>query len=84
MVYVYVLHNSNKELYIGSTRDLKRRISEHNNGRSHTTKNHTWKLIYYEAYLVESDAREREHQLKYHGQSKRWLKHRLRNSLKQS
>ncbi|MFA7677206.1 MAG: GIY-YIG nuclease family protein [Candidatus Omnitrophota bacterium] len=39
MYYVYVLQSVNNEyIYVGSTRDLKRRIQEHNHGKSHSTK----------------------------------------------
>ncbi len=84
MFYVYVLADQDGELYFGSTKDLKQRISEHRSGQSRSTKGRDWKLIYYEAYCNEQDAREREQKIKYHGQAKRWLKRRLRNSLKQS
>jgi len=71
---VYVLRNKkNKELYYGYTADLKRRINEHNQDR---------KLIYYEAYLSELDARERERKLKKYGQSRTHLKNRLKETLK--
>lgn len=81
MFYVYVIQNENAELYIGSTNDLKRRISEHNAGKSFATRNATWALVYYEAFRSERDARDREYKLKYHGQAKRHLKDRIRNSL---
>ncbi len=84
MFYVYVTQNKDGEIYIGSTNNLERRISEHNSGASLSTKGSHWGLVYYEAYKSEEDARNREHQLKYHGQAKRWLKERIRNSLKQS
>ena len=83
MNYVYIL-KSNDELYFGSTTDLARRMSEHNSGRSFATKGKIWKLVYYEAYLDELDAREREKHIKHHGQAKRWIKQRIRHSLKQS
>lgn len=74
MYCVYVLRNKkNKELYYGYTADLKRRINEHNQDR---------KLIYYEAYLSELDARERERKLKKYGQSRTHLKNRLKETLK--
>jgi predicted GIY-YIG superfamily endonuclease len=81
MFYVYVIKNETDDLYYGSTNDLRRRLAEHNRGKSFSTMNHIWTLIYYEAYKVESDAREREHQLKYHGQAKAQLKRRISASL---
>ena len=40
-----------------------------------------YRLIYYEAYLTEKDARERERQLKKYGSSLEHLKKRLSNTL---
>ena len=58
MYFVYVLKNvKTKKLYYGYTNNLERRIHQHN-------LTHNNKLIYYEAYLSESDARERERKLK--------------------
>lgn len=84
MFYFYVLQAETGELYFGSTNDLRRRFKEHNNSKSYATKNHKWKLIYYEAYCAESDARRREQQMKLHGQAKRQLKDRIRASREQS
>ena len=81
MYYLYVLINEVGELYFGSTNDLRRRLAEHNHDGSPSTRKHAWSLVYYEAYLSESDARRREHQLKYHGQAKAQLKQRLSASL---
>jgi putative endonuclease len=85
MYYVYVLvSEKDKELYIGSTPDLKRRVSEHNSGKSFATApRRPFKLVYYEAYLTEKDARAREHALKLRGQAKRHLMSRLVTSLRQ-
>ncbi|HEY4509175.1 MAG TPA: GIY-YIG nuclease family protein [Candidatus Paceibacterota bacterium] len=86
MFYVYVL-NSNKynEMYIGSTNDLKRRIIEHNRGKVESTRNKKpYKLVYYEAYVEESDARRREKMLKLRGQSRNQLKLRLKDTLAQN
>ena len=75
MFYVYVLRNKiNQELYYGYTADLERRFNEHN-------KIDNWKLVYYEAYLAEDDARKRERHLKHYGQSRAHLKSRLEKSL---
>ena len=86
MFYVYVL-NSKKydELYIGSTNDLRKRIIEHNKGKVESTKKKKpYKLIYYEAYYVESDARRREKMLKLRGQARNQLKLRLKDTLAQN
>jgi putative endonuclease len=69
MYYIYFIQNEKDKIYYGSTNNLRRRMSEHNSGKSYSTKNHTWKLVYYEAFISETDAREREKQLKYHGQA---------------
>jgi putative endonuclease len=64
--YVYVLQSeSDHGLYIGFSTDLRRRLREHQAGLSQATSHRgPWKLIYYEAYLEESDARGREEFLK--------------------
>jgi len=73
MYFVYVLINgSTGELYYGYTGNLKKRMSEHGNA---------WELIYYEAYLSESDARNREKKLKHYGQARFHLKGRIKDSL---
>ncbi len=81
MYYVYTLRNDEGELYFGCTNDLRRRLSEHTKGRSIATRGKKWSLVYYEAYKSEKDARRREGQIKLHGQTKRWLKDRIRDSL---
>ena len=83
MYYVYLIKSEKRdEIYVGSTNDLKRRLNEHNNGLSISTKRYMpWKLIYYEAYRIEADARNREAGLKNHGNALRELKKRINNSL---
>ncbi len=81
MTYVYLIINEVGDSYLGSTIDLKRRMIEHNSGRSSYTKGHVWKLVYYEAYFSELDARLREKKLKNFGQSMTHLKNRLSSSL---
>lgn len=83
--YVYVLYcKQDKELYIGYTQDLKRRIQEHNAKRNFSTKSRTpFILIYTEACLNEEDAKRRENYLKT-TQGRRFLKLRLRKFLKSS
>ncbi len=62
MFYTYILESEkNKNLYIGYTNDLKRRLGEHNQGLNISTKPYIpWKLIYYEACLEKEDAERRE------------------------
>ena len=79
MFYNYILQSiKNKNLYVGYTKDLKKRIQEHNQGLNQSTKIYRpWKLIYYEACLNEEDAKRREHYLKT-SQGQRLLKRRLK------
>lgn len=86
MFYVYILKSKKcDELYIGSTNDLKRRLSEHSSGKIESTMlKRPYKLLYYEAYAAESDARRREKMLKLRGQARQQLKLRLLDTLLQS
>jgi putative endonuclease len=86
MFYVYILKSSKKdELYVGSTNDLKRRIIEHNSGKVESTKSKgLHKLVYYESYGVESDARRREKMLKLRGQARNQLILRIKDTLAQN
>lgn len=83
MYYVYVLKSLVvNRFYIGYSSDLRRRLKEHNNGRSKSDKGiFPWKLIYYEAYAHKLDATKREKQLKNHAAKDDLLK-RLQKSLK--
>jgi putative endonuclease len=66
-------------LYTGFTDDLRNRIKKHENGFVISTKHRRpLKLIYYEAYLLESDAKRRERYLKG-GNGKENLKTQLKN-----
>ena len=66
MFYVYVLKSEkDQNLYIGFTKDLRQRIEYHNLGLNKSTAcRRPLKLIYYECYLSEKDARRREKFLK--------------------
>ena len=77
--YVYVLENINyPEFYIGYTTNLKQRFLEHNRGLNFSTKPYKpWRLIHYEAYLNEKDAKRREEYLKTN-QGARLLKRMLK------
>lgn len=78
MYYVYILKSQkNGKLYKGFTSDLKRRINEHNSGNSKfTSANGPWKLIYYEGFISETDARREEIFLKS-GKGKERIKYLL-------
>ncbi|MFH1183179.1 MAG: GIY-YIG nuclease family protein [Candidatus Moraniibacteriota bacterium] len=85
MYYFYVIKNEIQELYYGYTNDLKKRLFDyHNKGKSFSTKNHKWKLVYYEAYLSQEDAKEREEQIKQFGQAWAQLRRRIKKSLNES
>ncbi len=77
--YVYILESQKDNgWYTGYTSDLKKRLSEHQNGYTHSTKyRRPWKLIYYEACLSDADAIAREKYLKS-GMGKRYLRNRLK------
>src|SRR3989344_3867600 len=80
MFYTYVLQNDkNGQMYVGYTSDLKRRLSEHNQGLNFSTKRYKpWKLVYYEACVEKSDAERREKYLKT-TQGGRLLKMRIKD-----
>jgi putative endonuclease len=69
MYFVYLLKSiKDNNLYIGRTSNLKQRPLEYNSKKSFTTKGREpFKLIYFEGYTHENDAKQREKNLKYHG-----------------
>lgn len=76
MYYVYLIRNKKeRKTYIGYTKDLNRRILEHKSKKPD--------IIYYEAYKSKLDAQERERKLKQRGQAARWLKERIKHSLRE-
>jgi len=83
MYYVYILISlQDRKLYTGYTSDLRARITKHDNGFVKATKHRRpLKLIYYEAYCSETDARKREIYLKG-GKGKSELKIQLHAALK--
>lgn len=84
MFYMYILKSlKDFDLYIGSTKDLRQRVIKHNSGLVPSTKKRIpLKLIYYEAYAVESEARYREHNLKLRARALAQLKKRIMLSIK--
>jgi putative endonuclease len=69
-----------KQVYTGYTNNLKRRIKEHNAGKSRFTSGKNWRLVYYEAYLSKEDAKRREKRLK-DGRARRQLRDRIEKSM---
>ncbi|MBN1693115.1 MAG: GIY-YIG nuclease family protein [Dehalococcoidales bacterium] len=66
MYSVYILRSElNKRYYIGSTKDIKSRLSRHNAGHTPSTKAYRpWGLIYSESFSDLKDARKREREIK--------------------
>jgi putative endonuclease len=61
-------------IYVGMTTDLDRRLKEHNDGKSRTTRPYRpFKLIHTEVFSTRLEARAREKQLKS-GYGKEFLK----------
>ncbi|NBX65449.1 MAG: GIY-YIG nuclease family protein [Proteobacteria bacterium] len=69
MWYVYIIKSVNvaNQEYVGASKDLKRRIQEHNEGKStHTSKYGPWKLIWYCAFEDKHKALDFERYLRSH------------------
>lgn len=83
MYYFYTLQSlKDSNLYFGFTADLSRRFAEHTKGEVVSTgKRRPLRLVYYEAYRDERDARNRELQMKRRAKAYISLKRRLKNSL---
>ena len=84
MYYVYIIKSKvDGNLYFGSTKDLRKRFSDHNSGKVFSTKHRKpFELMYYEAYRAEKDARSREQGLKLRANAFSQLKRRIHESLK--
>lgn len=80
--YVYVLQGQRDNMfYIGFTRNLERRLTEHNTGQNiSTAKRMPLHLIYFEAHLAKQDALRRESYFKTN-KGKITLRQMLRNFL---
>jgi len=80
MYYVYILKSSKSGiLYYGYTDNLKRRLEEHNNGKSKFTKGHLpWILVFYAAFADKQKAKNFELYIKS-GSGKAFVYKRLAN-----
>lgn len=82
LYYVYVLKSTlGGKFYTGFTSDLRKRLLQHETGKSRYTKIHgPYELIYFEACRNVEDAQAREKYLKA-GAGKRYLKQRNKRFL---
>ena len=82
MRYVYVLRSeADGELYVGSTFDVRKRLSEHNKGRvPATSERRPLKVVHYEAFSNKYDAYIREKWLKT-GWGRKYLRKTLHNAI---
>ncbi len=67
MYFIYILRCSDNSLYCGQTKDLKRRIQEHNSADSkskYTRSRRPVKLVYEEKYKIVNEALKREFEIK--------------------
>jgi putative endonuclease len=85
MYYVYVLQSKkDKSLYIGYTNNVEERFNEHNKGLCVSTKNRRpFRIVAYEAYSAEVDARTRERRLKQFKNAYKELMKRIDNCIEQ-
>jgi putative endonuclease len=67
MFYVYLLRSESypNQTYVGFTEDLRKRITEHNSGKSiHTNKFRPWRVVSYVAFSDRAQAERFEKYLK--------------------
>lgn len=65
MNYVYVFENEQGKHYIGSCKDLKTRLKQHNQNCVCSTKNRgPYRIVYKESFGTKTEARKRENELK--------------------
>ena len=66
MIYCYIILSSKSHIfYFGSSKNIKRRLELHNQGKVKSTKPHIpWELIWYAGFYTEKEARDFELYLK--------------------
>lgn len=65
--YTYILKCKDETLYTGWTKNLKKRIEDHNSGKGakYTKSRRPVQLVYYELYDTKVDAMKREYEIKH-------------------
>ena len=60
--FAYVIYSqSHNKFYKGHCEDLKKRLTQHNNGKTKSTKAFVpWKIVYYESFETREQAINRE------------------------
>ncbi len=73
--YMYILKCSDGSFYTGSTRELDKRVQEHNMGMgaNYTKKRRPVELVYFEEFQRVDDAFAREKQIRGWSRSKKML-----------
>lgn len=73
--YMYILKCSDGSFYTGSTRELDKRVQEHNMGMgaNYTKKRRPVELVYFEEFQRVDDAFAREKQIRGRSRSKKML-----------
>lgn len=66
MYFVYIIHSQvTNRFYIGSSKNVHRRVIQHNSGSTRSTKSGIpWKIVTTEEFQQKSDALRRERQIK--------------------
>jgi putative endonuclease len=72
MFYVYILYSKKlQKFYTGQTENIKKRIEEHNRGKTaFNKKGLPWELIYQKEYNTRSEAMQHEKRIKKRGASR--------------
>jgi putative endonuclease len=75
MIFVYVIRSkADGRFYVGMTENVVKRLSEHNKGKTKSTKGFKpWELVLVETYSTRNEARRRETYLKG-GSGKEFIK----------
>ncbi|MEP3839083.1 MAG: GIY-YIG nuclease family protein [Algibacter sp.] len=78
--YTYVLESDvDGRLYKGHSDDLKKRLKEHNSGKTKSTKGYIpWRLVYFEKFLTREESVLREKYFKT-GSGRDFIKNILKN-----